>query len=156
MATTMIKNQQARKVVGKDDEQMVDLPTEATTQEGDSLDELMSQAQNAYESYLQAQKKEALAYQGRQRRVEESFKETEEHAAKLCAVAIEKATRSLEKAEQEAEGTYKKAKLSAAQTYQDSLNEALRIRTEAVEQAWEEARRNSEKIWKVFQGEIKR
>ena len=156
MATTMVKSQQARKVVGKDGEQMVELPTEVTKEERDSLDELMSQAQAAHESYLQARKKVALAYQERQRRVEESFKEIEAHAAKLCTVAIEKATRSLEKAEQEAEGMYKKAKLSAAQAYQDSLDEALRIRTETVEQAWEEARRNSEKIWKVFQGEIKK
>lgn len=156
MATTMTKNPQARKVTGKDGEQMVELPNDVSKEERDSLDELMGQAQAAYESYLQAQKKVALAYQGRQRRVEESFKEIEEHAANLCAVAIEKASRSLEKAEQEAEEMHKKAKLSAAQIYQDNLNEALRIRRETVEQAWEEARRNSEKIWKVFQGEIKR
>jgi vacuolar-type H+-ATPase subunit H len=152
----MTKNPQARKVTGKDGEQMVELPNDVSKEERDSLDELMGQAQAAYESYLQAQKKVALAYQGRQRRVEESFKEIEEHAAKLCAVAIEKASRSLEKAEQEAEDMYKKAKLSGTQVYQESLNEALRIRRETVEQAWEEARRNSEKIWKVFQGEIKR
>ncbi len=156
MATTMTKNPQARKVTGKDGEQMVELPNDVSKEERDSLDELMGQAQAAYESYLQAQKKVALAYQGRQRRVEESFKEIEEHAAKLCAVAIEKASRSLEKAEQEAEEMYEKAKLSGTQVYQESLNEALRIRRETVEQAWEEARRNSEKIWKVFQGEIKR
>jgi vacuolar-type H+-ATPase subunit H len=152
----MTKNPQARKVTGKDGEQMVELPNDVSKEERDSLDELMGQAQAAYESYLQAQKKVALAYQGRQRRVEESFKEIEEHAAKLCAVAIEKASRSLEKAEQEAEEMYEKAKLSGTQVYQESLNEALRIRRETVEQAWEEARRNSEKIWKVFQGEIKR
>jgi vacuolar-type H+-ATPase subunit H len=152
----MTKNPQARKVTGKDGEQMVEIPNDVSKEERDSLDELMGQAQTAYESYLQAQKKVALAYQGRQRRVEESFKEIEEHAAKLCAVAIEKASRSLEKAEQEAEDMYKKAKLSGTQVYQESLNEALRIRRETVEQAWEEARRNSEKIWKVFQGEIKR
>jgi hypothetical protein len=35
------------------------------------------------------------------------------------------------------------------------VKEALRVRRETVEQAWEEAKRNSEKIWKVFQGEIK-
>jgi vacuolar-type H+-ATPase subunit H len=152
----MTKNPQARKVTGKDGEQMVELPNDVSKEERDSLDELMGQAQAAYESYLQAQKKVALAYQGRQRRVEESFKEIEEHAAKLCAVAIEKASRSLEKAEQEAEDMYKKAKLSGTQVYQESLNEALRIRRETVEQAWDEARRNSERIWKVFQGEIKR
>ena len=45
--------------------------------------------------------------------------------------------------------------MSATQAYQDSVNEALRVRREAVEQAWEEAERTSEKIWKVFQGEIK-
>lgn len=156
MATTMTKNPQARKVTGKDGEQMVEIPNDVSKEERDSLDELMGQAQAAYESYLQAQKKVALAYQGRQRRVEESFKEIEEHAAKLCAVAIEKASRSLEKAEQEAEDMYKKAKLSGTQVYQESLNEALRIRRETVEQAWDEARRNSERIWKVFQGEIKR
>ena len=152
----MIKNQQAKKVVSKDMEQMVELPSEVLTEKRDPLDELMNQAQAAYESYLQAQRKVAVAYQERQRRVEESFKEIEEHAAKMCAVAMEKAARALEKTEQEAEETYKKAKVGATQVCQDNLNEALRIRRETVEQAWGEARRNSERIWKVFQGEIKR
>ncbi len=156
MTTTMIKNQQAKKVVSKDMEQMVELPSEVLTEKRDPLDELMNQAQAAYESYLQAQRKVAVAYQERQRRVEESFKEIEEHAAKMCAVAMEKAARALEKTEQEAEETYKKAKVGATQVCQDNLNEALRIRRETVEQAWGEARRNSERIWKVFQGEIKR
>jgi hypothetical protein len=34
------------------------------------------------------------------------------------------------------------------------VNEALRVRDEAIQQAWEETKRNSEKIWKVFQGKI--
>jgi molecular chaperone GrpE (heat shock protein) len=156
VATTMIKSQQARKAAANDEGPIAEPPSEIAKEERDSLDELMSQAQGAYESYLQAQKKVALAYQERQHRVEESFKEIEEHAAKLCAVAIDEAVRSLEKAEQEAEGTYKKAKLSAMQAYQDSLDEALRIRGDTVELAWEEAKRNSERIWKVFQGEVKR
>lgn len=156
MATTMTENQQARKVVNKDVKQMGKLPSEVLKEERDPLDELMSQAQAAYMSYLQAQRKVAVAYQERHRRVEESFKEIEEHAAKICAVAIEKAARALEKAEQEAEEACKKAKMSATQGYQDGMNESLRIRRETVEQAWEEARRNSERIWKVFQGEIKR
>jgi hypothetical protein len=65
VATTMIKSQQARKVVGKDGEQMIEVPAEVSKEERDSLDELMDQAQAAYESYLQAQKKVALAYQER-------------------------------------------------------------------------------------------
>jgi hypothetical protein len=69
VATTMIKSQQARRVVDKGGEQMDELPTEATTEERDSLDELMSQAQGAYESYVQAQRKVAAAYQERQRRL---------------------------------------------------------------------------------------
>jgi hypothetical protein len=32
----------------------------------------------------------------------------------------------------------------------------LIVRNETIEQAWEETKRNSERIWKVFQGEIKR
>jgi hypothetical protein len=36
------------------------------------------------------------------------------------------------------------------------VNEALRVRDETVQQAWEETKRNSEKIWKVFQGKIEK
>ena len=45
--------------------------------------------------------------------------------------------------------------MSAKQVYQNSVNEALRIRMETIEQAWEENKRNSERVWKLFQGEIK-
>jgi vacuolar-type H+-ATPase subunit H len=155
VTTTITENPQAKEEVGKDGERMVEFAAAISKEDRDSLDELMTQAQAAYDSYLQAQRKVALAYQEQRRRIEESFKEIEEHADRLCAVAIERANRSLEKAEQEAEEMYKKAKVSARQVYQDSLTEALRIRRDSVGQAWEEARRNSEKISKVFQGEIK-
>jgi hypothetical protein len=102
VAATITKNTQTRKVVGKDVEETVELPSEVPQEDRDTLNELMKQAQTAYESYLQAQRKVATAYQERQRRVEESFKDIEEHAAKICAVAIEKASRALEKAEQDA------------------------------------------------------
>jgi galactokinase/mevalonate kinase-like predicted kinase len=156
MATTMIKNQQSRKGAGKDTPQTVELTPEILEDVRDPLDELMSQAQAAYVSYLQAQKKVASAYQERQRQVEKSYKAIEDRASKICAEAIEKATRALEKADQEAEEAYQKAKARAEQTYQDGVNESLRIREETIENAWEESKRNSDRIWKMFQGELER
>lgn len=46
--------------------------------------------------------------------------------------------------------------MEAKQVYQDSVNEALGVRKETIEQAWEETKKNSERIWKVFQGKIEK
>jgi hypothetical protein len=68
MVTAISKNQKSRKVMDKDVEQMVEVPSEAPEEVSGPLAELMSQAQSAYTSYLQAQRKVAEAYQERQSR----------------------------------------------------------------------------------------
>jgi cell division septum initiation protein DivIVA len=91
MVTAVSKNQKTRKVVDQDMEQVVEIPSEAPEEVSDPLAALMSQAQAAYTSYLQAQRKVAEAYQERQRESETSYKEIEENAARICTAALEKA-----------------------------------------------------------------
>ncbi len=156
MVTAVSKSQKTRKVVNQDMEQMVEVPSEAPEEVSDPLAALMNQAQAAYTSYLQAQRKVAEAYQERQHQSETSYKEIEENAAKICTAALGKAERALEKAEQEADEACLKVRMEAKRVYQDSVNEALRLRDETIQQAWEETKRNSERIWKVFQGKIEK
>jgi hypothetical protein len=60
VATTITKNPQTRKVVGKDGGETGELPFEVVQEDRETLSELMSQAQAAYESYLQAQRGEIV------------------------------------------------------------------------------------------------
>lgn len=151
MASTMTKGQQARKVVNKDVKQAAEFTPQVSEEVKDPLNELMNQAQAAYGSYLQAQRKVATAYQHAQYEGEKAYKETEAQAANLCAETMEKALQAREKAEREAEEQYKETRGRAGQAYQDSATEALRVRKETVEKAWEATKGNSDKIWTIFQ-----
>ena len=97
MTTTMTEYPKANKVVSKDEKQTLELTPEVSKEGKDPLNDLMNQvnqAQNAYKSYLQAQRKVAAAYQERQRQGEKAYKEIEEQAANICAETIEKASKA--------------------------------------------------------------
>jgi len=87
----MTKNQQSRKVASKEEKQKVEFVRDVTKEDKDSLSELMNQAQAAYNSYIQAQRKVAAAYQECQCHGEKAYEEIEEQAANICTETIEKA-----------------------------------------------------------------
>lgn len=152
MATTMTRNQQARKMTSKVAGSAAEFDAEIPEEGKEPLKKLMSEAQAAYVSYLQAQRKVATAYQERRRLGEQEFKEIEERAAAACAQAIEEASQALLRAEQEAEAAYKEARRRAEQAYQQGILAALAARKEAVDKAWAESSGASEAIWRIFQG----
>lgn len=120
---------------------------------GKYIGELLSQAENAYTMYRQAQKEVSKGYKRQEQQMEKTFRGAEQRANTTCEKALEKALKNREQAEQEAEDVFRKAVEKVRDEYRRSVGEALKVRDEAIEEAWQKCTEDRAQAWGIFQGE---
>ena len=116
------------------------------------LEDLRKQAEMAYTTYLDAQRKVANAYRERERAEVVLYKETEREANRACDQAIEAAASVRSAAQRRAREEYEKALETAESTYQQRVAEALYACRESIDRQWQAANELSEQTWNIFQG----
>jgi hypothetical protein len=153
MTTITKQNQQLNKTTQKIEDKIVKSTPDTKTQDLDTLSEVRSLAEKAYQAYMDAQRRVATAYRERAYQEEKAYEEIEGKANRECTEAIEKAFKIRDKAEQEAEMAYQEAREKAAQLCQQKIEQALSVRSRTVQEAWVISRETSERIWKIFKGD---
>ena len=146
----------ARRPRTRSQKSIVDLPEQVTEDHQlteNPLAELLSQAEKAYQLYLQAQREVAKGYKKHEWQMEMLFKDEEKRANDTYGKALAQAVRAREQAKQEAEEALRKAQVNAEEAFQRSMQEAQKARRESVEQAWQRYVESLEQAWGIFQGE---
>lgn len=158
----MVQVQQAEKATSRPRtkvlESIVDLPEQPTKdyqQAGDHLTELLSQAENAYQLYRQAQHEVARGYKKHEHQMEKLFKDAEKRANDAYEKALAQAVSTREQAKQEAEEASRTAQARAEEAFQRGVQEAQRDQRNSVARAWQKCIESREQAWGVFQGEKK-
>jgi len=149
----MDKKEQAEKVANQAEEKVAALPAESPEKAGDYLAGLLSQAENAYTMYEQAQKEVAKGYKKQEQQTEKAYKDAEMRTNEALGRALDKARMVREQDEQQAEEEFRGALARAEEGYQRSAAEAARAHKKALEQAWHKRSNAREEAWSVFQGE---
>lgn len=114
---------------------------------------LLSQAENAYTMYRQAQKEVSRGYKTQEQQMEKAFKAGEQRANSTCEKAMEKALKNREQVEQQAEEVYRKAIEKVHDEYRRSVGEALKVRDETIKEVWQKFTEDRTQAWSIFQGE---
>lgn len=120
---------------------------------GKYIAELLSQAENAYTMYRQAQKEVSKGYKKQEQQMEKAFKSAEQRVNSTCEKAMEKALKNREQVEQQAEEICRKTVEKVHDEYRRSVGEALKARDEAIEEVWQRYTEDRSQAWSIFQGE---
>jgi len=127
--------------------------TETPELAGKHIAELLSQAENAYTMYRQAQKEVARGYKKQEEQIEKAFKAAEKKATEECARALEKAAKAREQVERYAEEVFRKAVDKAREEYDRAVVQALNTRDETIAEEWQKFSSTRQQAWAIFQGE---
>lgn len=156
----MVQVQQVEKATSrprtKSRKSTVDLPEQSTDDyqlEGNPLSELLSQAENAYKLYRQAQQEVAKGYKKHEWQMETLFKDDEKRANDTYGKILAQAVSTREQAKQEAEEAFGAAQANAEEAFQQSVQEAQKAQRESVARSWQKYVESREQAWSFFQGE---
>ncbi len=120
---------------------------------GKYITDLLSQAENAYTMYRQAQREVARGYKKQEQDMEKAFKIAQREANEACERALQKAMKDRDQAERRADEACRKAVDNAHEEYSRSVAEVLKARDKTIEQAWEKSTEGREQAWNLFQGD---
>ncbi|UCB43992.1 MAG: hypothetical protein JSV77_04975 [Dehalococcoidales bacterium] len=120
-------------------------------QAGNYLAELLSQAENAYTMYRQAQKEVANGYKTQEQQLEKDYREAEKRASEALDRALDRARRNREQAEQKAAEDFRTAMDESAEDFKKWAVEAIKTRNEEVEQAWKIYNEIHGKMWSIIE-----
>lgn len=148
----MEKREQARTAANQPAETLTESATEAPALAGKYISELLSQAENAYTMYRQAQKEVAKGYKKQEEEMEKAFTAAEKRANEAYEKALDKALKSSEQAERQAEEAHRKALEKTRDEYVRSIAEAQKLRDDAVAEARQKSTEGREQAWSIFQG----
>ena len=130
-----------------------DTPEEVGSQQaGNQLDELLSQAENAYQLYRQAQQEVARGYKKHEEEMEKLFKYAEKRANDAYEKVLAQATSTREQVKQQAEEACRTAQAEAEQAFQRTTQDARRDQRDSVGKAWRKYVEGRENAWGIFQG----
>jgi len=153
----MNKKGQAEKAANQVEEKVAETAAESQTgspeQAGNYLAELLSQAENAYTMYRQAQKEVANGYKRQEQQLEKDYREAEKRANEALERALDRTRKAREQAEQQAEEEFRGALAMAEAAYQKNAAEAMKTHKTTIEQAWQKCSEARQEAWGIFQGE---
>ena len=153
MTDKLTTKQQSKKGNGSADKKNLQSTREVSETTVDPINDLRAQAELAYNTYLEAQRKVARAYREFEQKEVNAHRQAAVQASNSCDRAIQQSMRIREKAEWEAEETYREAREKVAKAYKESVAQALRVCWKTIEQAWERSTEVSDRVWKIFQGD---
>lgn len=145
----MEKREQARGAANQPAETAAETPELA----GKYISDLLSQAENAYTMYRQAQKEVAKGYKKQEQEMEKAFAAAEKRANDTYEKTLDKALKSRDQAERQAEEAHQKALEKIRDDYVRSIAEAQKLRDDAAAEAWQKCTEGREQAWGIFQGE---
>ena len=152
MPNILAEEVQTKKGMGKAQKEMAEVVPELYPRSSNPLEDLRKQAEEAYNSYLDAQRKMARAYRVTERNQVTNFKQAEEKANKICDEAIEKAIVSRLESEHEAREEYEKVIENAAKTFKETVEQALKVCRQTIDHEWQAADELTGRMWDIFQG----
>ena len=145
MSTNLMDDVQVKKSAGKVQRPMGDM-------NDNPLEDLLSQAQMAYSSYIGAKQKVAFAYKQREEEEVRNFKEVEAKSHFAYDEALARAVKNRAAAEEGARRAYDDAMAKAAQAYQQETADALKLCRDTISQQWQTGRELIEQVWRIYQG----
>ena len=149
----MEKREQTRRVANQPAETVAEPTTGAPELGGKYISELLSQAENAYTMYRQAQKEVANGYKKQEEEMEKAFTAASKRANEAYAKALDRAVKSRDQAERQAEEAHQKALEKIRDEHVRSIAEAQKVRDDAAAEAWQKCTEGREQAWSIFQGE---
>jgi vacuolar-type H+-ATPase subunit H len=152
MPNVLVEEVQTRKGAGRGQKEMLEAAPELSVRPSNPLEDLRKQAEVAYNSYVDAQRKMARAYRVTERSEVANYKEAEERANKVCDEAIQKAPLIRSQSEHDAREAYEKAVENAAKAFEETVEQALKVCRQTIQQEWQAANELSERMWDIFQG----
>ena len=152
MPNVLAEEVQTKKGAGKVQKEMSEVVPELYTRSTNPLEDLRKQAEEAYNGYLDAQRKMARAYRVTERNQVTNYKQAEEKANKICDEAIERAIANRLDSENEAREEYEKAIENAARTFKETVEQALKVCRQTIEHEWQAADEITGRMWDIFQG----
>jgi hypothetical protein len=152
MPNVVAEEVQTRKGMAKAQKEMAEVVPELYPRSSNPLEDLRKQAEEAYSSYLDAQRKMARAYRVTERNQVTGYKQAEDKANKICDETIEKAIVSRLQSEHEARDAYEKAIENAARTFKENVEQALKVCRQTIEHEWQAADELTGRMWEIFQG----
>ena len=105
----MDKREQPESTANEPEETVVQPAPETPELAGKYIADLLSQAENAYTMYRQAQKEVAKGYKKQEQEMEKAFKKAEQGANETCDKALQKAMKDRDQTARQADEAHRKA-----------------------------------------------